>query len=333
VFIPKTGLLSVSDIRLMRWHDLPSAYRLAGRGSSFDTQFRLTAGAESLRRSLFANGKRTHSYILKQAPHAAGMGMLRYPAEGHHARLTYLAPDLAGDGDDTLWLALLDGLVKMAGKRGAVNLIAEVGEESEALEVFREGCFGIYARQVIWVREPSPVGEPEMALRLAHAADETAISSLYRALVPSLIRQVEPPPSAAGVCYLLERDAIPYGLVTIKRGKRGAFVEPYLHPEARSDTQAFINRALTLASAQRLPVYCRLRGFMSWLGAPLAESGFKPLVSEAVMVRHTAVRVQLQTPKTVSEVVLPSLPLSKCYSGTGGADDDSLFDGMANPGG
>jgi hypothetical protein len=302
----------VSDIRLMRWHDLPSAYRLAGRGSSFDTQFRLTAGAESLRRGLFANGKRMYSYILKQASRTAGLGMLRYPAEGHHARLAYLAPDLARDADDTLWLALLDGLVKMAGRHGAVNLIAEVGEDSQALEVFRESCFGIYARQVIWVREPAPVDGPEVKLRPAHAADEMAVSSLYRALVPSLIRQVEPPPSAAGACYLLERDTIPYGLVTIKRGKHGTFVEPYLHPEAQQDTRAFINGALKLAFAWRQPVYCRLRGFMSWLGAPLAGSGFEPLVSEAVMVRHTAVRLQLEVLKTVSEAVLPSVPISKC---------------------
>jgi hypothetical protein len=322
----------VSDVRLMRWHDLPSAYRLAGRGSSFDTQFRLTAGAESLRRSLFANGKQMHSYILKQGSRAAGMGMLRYPAGGHHARLAYLAPDLSGDGGDTLWLALLDGLVKMAGKRGAVSLIAEVGEESEALEAFREGCFGIYARQVIWVREPAPAGEPERALRLAHTVDEAAISSLYRALVPSLIRQVEPPPTAAGACYLLERGAIPYGLVTLRRGRNGAFIEPYLHPEAQPDTQAFINGALKLAFAQHQPVYCRLRGFMSWLGTPLAESGFEPLVSEAVMVRHTAVRLKLEALQTVSEAVLPSLPISKCYS-EGGAGDDALFDGVANPGG
>jgi hypothetical protein len=238
--------------------------------------------------------------------------MLRYSAGGQHARLAYLSPDLAGDGDETLWLALLDGLVKMAGRHGALNLIAEVGEESEALEVFRESCFGIYARQVIWVRKPAPADEPEVALRLARAVDETALSSLYRSLVPSLIRQVEPPPTSSGTCYLLERDASLYGLVTIKRGRHGAFIEPYLHPEAQQDTQTFINGALKLAFAQRQPVYCRLRGFMSWLGGPLAESGFEPLASEAVMVRHTAVRVPLEMLKPVSEGALPSVPLSEC---------------------
>ena len=301
----------MSDIRLMRWHDLPSALRLAGRGSSFDTQLRLTAGAESLRYRLLANGKHTYSYILKHTSRATGMGMLRYSAGGQHARLAYLAPDLARDADDTLWLALLDGLVKMAGMHGALNLIAEVGEGSEALEVFREGCFGIYARQVIWVRQPAPADEPEMPLRLARPADDTAISTLYRSLVPSLIRQAEPPPTAAGTCYLLEREASPCGLVTIKRGRQGAFIEPYLHPDARQDTQAFLNGALKLAFARRQPVYCRLRGFMSWLEGPLAELGFEPLTSEAVMVRHTTVRVPLEALKPVREGVLPSLPLSK----------------------
>jgi hypothetical protein len=141
--------------------------------------------------------------------------------------------------------------------------------------------------------------------------DEVAISSLYRSLVPSLIRQVEPPPSAAGTCYLLEPEASPCGLVTIRRGRQGAFIEPYLHPEARQGTQAFLNGALKLASARRQPVYCRLRGFMSWLDGPLAEMGFEPLASEAVMVRHTTVRLPLEVLKPVREGVLPSLPLSK----------------------
>jgi hypothetical protein len=284
----------MTDLRPLRWHDLPFAYRMAGRGTSFDTHLRLIAGADYLRHAQLTGNGRTQIYVLRRPRMGGGLASLYYPAGDHHARLGYLAPSLEAGANEDLWLRLLDGLARVAGQRGTFTIAAEVDECSSALEVLRRADFAIYARQGVWMRPPAPLQGPSLGLREANAAEIPGIQALYGALVPPLIRQVEPMPLAADRFYVLDGPDGLRAMVAAYRGARRAIAELYLHPEFDLEAQAVLNGALALLHAETHTLYFRLRRYMGWLDSPLEALGFNLDSSQAVMVRHMAARIKAQ---------------------------------------
>jgi hypothetical protein len=302
----------VTEVRPLRWHDLLFAYRLAGRGTSFDAQLNLTVGDNRLRQALLSSTGRASLYVLRRSGDG-GLGQLHYPASVQHARLAYLTPALDAGGDEGLWLSLLDGLTVMGGQRGVASITAEVSEDSYALELLRRADFAIYARQGLWMRSPGPVDSPVVSLRPARAGDEFAIQTLYGSLVPALIKQVEPPPSAADTRYVLDGDTQGLcALVAVYRGPRRVLVEIYLHPEVQDRARDIVGSALAVLRGNTNTIYCRLRRHMGWLGDALVELGFGQMASQAVMVRHTAARVTRPAfkPLHAAKGGLPTTPLT-----------------------
>ncbi|NDJ34303.1 MAG: hypothetical protein GYB64_06510 [Chloroflexi bacterium] len=284
----------MTDVRPLRWHDLPLAYRLAGHGVSFDTQLRITIGDDPLRQALLTSLGRTHIYVLRY-DEEGGLGQLHYPAQQSVARLAYIAPMLESAEDEGLWLSLLDGLAVAAGQRGAVNIIAEVDDDSPLMDILRRANFGVYARQELWRRTRHANGEPTGVLRPAHEADEIAMRVLYSELTSGLMRQVEPLSTVADAIYVMEgpqgRNHI-IGMVIEHRGVRRNMLEMYLSPAAGERADAFVREALALSANPDRPVYCRIRCKVAALGMSLSEHGFEPMASQAVMVRHTAARIK-----------------------------------------
>lgn len=284
----------MNDVRPLRWHDLPLAYRLAGHGVSFDTRLRLTVGDDPLRQALLTSLGRTTIYVLRKGDGGA-LGQLHYPAKHTSARLAYVAPDLEEGDDDTLWLTLLDGLARVAGERGSVNLIAEVDDDSPMLDVLRRANFGVYARQELWAHPTSPAAQPGNALlRPAADMDEPGMQTLYSELMPGLMRQVEPLAVDTDAAYVMDDGETGRIMVMVleHRGIRKTLIEIYMHPDVAELAYAVVNNALSLVHSDDQPVYCRLRSRLAPLGAALLEAGFEPVTTQAVMVRHTAARIR-----------------------------------------
>lgn len=276
-------------IRHLWIHDLPFVYRMVAQGISFDSRLNLTTGSDSLGQAVLTGLGRVHPYVLRRGAES-GYGVLHFPSGDQHAWLAYLAPSLENGASEALWLALIDGLTARAGAHGAVNLIAEVPETSSAFELLRRAGFATYERQEIWGRMPAPL-EHEGRPRLAELPDEPAMLGLYSAVVPALIKQVEPPPTNAHQVYLIEsRDSL-QGMIAAYRGLRASLIEPYLRPQAQNRFDLALRRALADLGAEQRPVYCRLRHHaLRW--APMLEDlNFVYLYSQAFMVRHTAARL------------------------------------------
>jgi len=161
------------------------------------------------------------------------------------------------------------------------------------LELLRYADFAIYAHQDLWLRQPAPVSGPVGELRPAQALDMPAVLALYSTLVPGLIKQAEPPPTAADLCYLAHRseDGIS-GMVAAWRGVRFALIEVYLRPEIQREARGIINAALLHLQADSRPVYCRLRRYIGWPDSLLDDLGFTHLATQAFMVRHLAARIK-----------------------------------------
>ncbi len=284
----------MTDIRPLRWHDLPLAYRLVGRGVSFDAHLRLIVGEDPLRHAQLTGSRRTQTYILRRAGEGNGLASLYYPAGDQHARLGFISPALEEGVEEGLWLNLLDGLAEAAGQRGTLTIAAEVDEYGPALEVLRRAGFAIYARQDMWVRPAAPLHGSSLILRKAQPGELAGVQSLYAALVPALIRQVEPVPVAASGIYVLDGCEGAGAMLTAFRCGRRVLAELYLHPEIDLEALAVINGTLAALHAGTCTVYFRVRRYMGWLGDSLQELGFRLESSQAVMVRHIAAPIRAQ---------------------------------------
>lgn len=284
---------------------------MVGQGISFDAEFRLTVGDDGLRQALLAGSGRTQVYVLRQS-NGGALGQLHFLEGDHHARLAYVAPLLEDDAGDRLWLCLLDGLAVMAGQRGVVTIIAEVDDTAPELELLRRAGFATYARQDIWLRSPAPVAPAELALRPAASAEEPVLMGLYGSIVPGLIKHVEPPPTIASELHVLDGARGAVGLMALYDGGQSALIEAYLASGVKLSPRAFLAAALVAAQADRRTICCRSREYMGCSADTLTEAGFTHLGGQAVMFRHTAVRVVHQSFQ-LKEKVNGGVPLPTSY--------------------
>ena len=281
----------MTRVRPLRWHDIPLAYRLAGHGTSFDTQLITTVGDDILYHALLTGLRRTQMFVMR-TPGVPTLGQLHYPPEQQSARLSYVAPALRHNGSEDAWLELFDGLSEMAGQRGIISLVAEVNEGLPEIEVLRRGQFGVYGRQSIWRRAPGPIGQEQAALRPARTADVMSMQGLYTTLIPGLLRQVEPSPMDTGDSYVLDGgNGGISGMVIGYRGLHASLIEIYLASSETTVMQPFLNAALANFDGAARPVYCRLR-YVEWLVGAMDEVGFEHVWAQVVMVRHMAAHIR-----------------------------------------
>jgi hypothetical protein len=83
----------------------------------------------------------------------------------------------------------------------------------------------------------------------------------------------------------------------LRAGKRGYLVRTLLHPDALEQVEALGRAALNLTILKPdLPVYFAVRQYEAGWPNVLPELGFAPLGSQALVVRHMAVRVRGKMP-------------------------------------
>jgi hypothetical protein len=100
---------------------------------------------------------------------------------------------------------------------------------------------------------------------------------------------------------VLDDDGEITAFVSLRRGPLGIWLEPYLHPEAFSLSEAALYTALNLIPDRNdRPVYVCVRRYQDWLQDILSRGAFEVVGSQAVMVKRLTVRV--------SEPMLKPLP-------------------------
>ena len=279
-------------IRSFDWRDVGLVKSLSDQGVCLDSETGLIRGSQPLPSALLAllmPGTGAPTLVWKNDSHAA-FGQLRHRFGDEQARVLYVAPgcEKAGDG----WRHLIDRLVVEAGGRGAHNLIAEVDENSREFEVLRAAGFAVYARQSVWkLAGALPAPASKVPLRAVNSGDLIGINTLYANIVPRLVQQVEPPPLHARGYVLEQKDEL-VAFLHIRRGSRGIWVEPYLHPEVDQLSEATLLTGLSLIpNEKQQPVYVCVRRYQNWLQDVLLKSGFAALGSQAVMVKRLTVRL------------------------------------------
>src|SRR5215208_4406461 len=128
---------------------------------------------------------------------------MQYAGGDRSARIVFLMPDNSLNQPELA--ELLESLAVRAGSWGAFHLLAEVEENSCAMEGLRRSGFSVYAWQGIWKYSPSGAVSAERSAhenggfqnreplwQPASSVDEIMIRNLYQSLVPPLVQSAEP---------------------------------------------------------------------------------------------------------------------------------------------
>lgn len=278
------------SVRHFDWRDFLALNRFRKQSVFLDSALVLTRGPMMVPGALlsyFASSMGIFTYVLNDD----GKGSLPVFGQFIHmmgspfSHLTFLAPDIALDLAEVP--VLLEHMMVESGERGALRLLADVDESSEAFETLRQCSFAIYSRQRIWQLTGFPDGGSQQATwRPATAQDEIPIRSLYNNLVPPLVQQAEPLATQhpKGMVYYEHGELIAF--VELKYGHRGIWAQPFVHPDAQDMARHFLELLGNVPNRRSRPVYICVRSYQSWLETAIEDLGAEAGPRQAVMVKQ-----------------------------------------------
>jgi hypothetical protein len=279
--------------------DLPTLYRHRNDAVALDTTRLLTSGNPLGAVGLMAylNPAR-HIYSAVANGGTPLFGGVIHTNGGTFAKLLYLAP--AADLAHPDLPPLIEHLVAEAGTWGALHVLAEVEERSEAYRALRKAGFSVYAWQRIWdmsalaqhpvrvAQHPRGVASPASNLKWRRSTDVDlpSMQSLYHQIVPALLHPIELAPQHADglICCA---DGM-RGYVDLALGMYGIVLTPLIHPEATEVGEKLAALPRDLPDRRSRPVYLCVRSYQAWLEPVLEDLGALPGNRQAVMVKHLA---------------------------------------------
>jgi len=207
------------------------------------------------------------------------------------AHFSFLTPDQAIE--PVGMSELVEYLVKRLGERKAQVLVADVDEKTTTFEVLRKLSFSIFARQRIWRIRSTPLnGVAALDWREMTSEDEFNIRKLYHAVVPTMVQQVESPPSNGMNRWVYYSEGELLGYADIIEGTAGVWVQPFIHPEMENVGLHLTSLVASLLPRTHRPVYVCLRSYQAGLSTFLEDLDAEVSASQAVMVRRLAAMVK-----------------------------------------
>jgi hypothetical protein len=234
------------------------------------------------------------------------------------AHFTFLAPDSAVDSPSLS--ALIEYLVTQLGERGAHCLVADVDERTYTYEALRHAGFSVYTRQQMWKVEKMPSSPAHSRpWRKADSSDEFAVRTLYSALVPGLVQQVEPDIWRRLRCHVYYHADGLLAFADYSTGPRGVWVQPFVHPETLQVASRLVDLLAAVPPRNGRPVYLCVRSYQGWLEHVLDELGAESGPRQAVMVKRMTAAIQqpaLKSLPSVSRTTEPTIPYSQTNAHT-----------------
>jgi hypothetical protein len=282
------------NIRPFDWRDITLLRGYIQRGLFLDSTRVLIHGRSVIPMGAFFSflGPSLHMYTYRcNQDLSSGLpliGQVTFTAGATYARLSFLAPEDAIEQPQLS--ALSDFMALQMGQLGAFHILADVDECSQVFELLHRAGFAIYARQRIWRLDNQPLGEQEPApWSPVKSSDAIGVRSLYCNVVPGLVQQVEPLPkkNLKGVVHYKEGDLLAF--VELKYGRKGIWVQPFIHPDAGDFDRALVNLLQNLPGRANRPLFVCVRSYQSWLVPAIEAMGAQPGPTQAVMVRHLTI--------------------------------------------
>jgi hypothetical protein len=298
----------MSGVRVFDLRDSLAVQKLIGRGVSLDSRTQLTQGLHVLRRAFLGNvlpDVRSETVMADRAGRTIGFAQMMHRRGAASANLRFIAPrEIFSDDAGT---ALIEELLRAAGRRRAQHILADAEEKSDAFSFLRRICFSVYAREEIWTAVPPfpQVATPPGVLRPLLDGDASSMQGLYCSLVPALVYQVEGLPRRWKGWMIYEEGEL-VGFFRIQSGRLGLWMEPFFHPEARRAADWIGGWLGGLPPERTDPVYVCVRSYQEWLGPILSDFGFSRFGRRAVLVRRVVIPVPVRESVTLPAVENPA---------------------------
>ena len=311
-------------IRTFDLRDVALVSQIEDRGTPLYAELALTRHPRPLQSALAGffslSGQGLRTYVLREDNEVSklcGLIQLRDRRDRKYSVITFIAPAVqVNHHTHEIWEHLLDYAAVHTGRLGVQHIIAEVPDESEAIEVLHHAGYAIYVRQDIYrLTKPRDTVLAEPLLRSCQSADEWGVHQLYHNTVPRLAQLADGAPrlyrSGAVRGYVLEDQQEIAAYLQVRRGPDGAWFSLLVHPRAEARAAAILEYGLSLFGKNwNVPIYCGVRRYQEWLSHPLESLGFVHHGSTVVMVKHLVSLVQESETAKVPALEKATAPLA-----------------------
>jgi hypothetical protein len=286
LFLEKANI----SVRSFAWHDILKFYRYRRQVLCTDSTHALTRG-NSIGPWAFIT-RLNPSVDVFTAVCLPGdgqpplIGQMKYTSGQRSARIVSLMPESALDQPHLP--DLLEMMASRAGACGAFHLLAEVDEDSSAMEGIRRAGFAVYGWQRIWQFRFPPENHRGGAgvWQPATSLDEIPIRNLYQSLVPPLVQSAEPLTARRPHGWVYHHDDEIMAYVEGIYGPRGIYLQPLIHPAVENVSQVV---SALLSQQPRIlnrPVYIAIRSYQAWLETVVGDLECQVGPRQALMVKH-----------------------------------------------
>lgn len=293
-------------IRTFDLRDLALVSQIENQGTPLYAELALTRHPRPLQSALAGffslSGHGLRTYVLREdndESKLCGLIQLRDRRDRKYSVITFVAPAVqVNHRTHEIWEHLLDHAAVQTGKLGVHHIIAEVPDESAAIEVLHRAGYAIYVRQdIYYLDRPRDTVLAEPLLRACQSSDEWGVHQLYHNTVPRLAQLADGAPrmyrSGAVRGYVLEDRQEITAYLQVRRGPDGAWFNLLVHPKAEARAAAIVEYGLSLfGSNWNAPIYCGVRRYQEWLSRPLESLGFEAHSSTVIMVKHLVSVIQ-----------------------------------------
>ncbi len=287
-------------IRFFDWRDLGDLHNLRNDITYLYNELYLTAGTLRIFNTLVTSlVPVSGTFTLVSNSSAVPIyGQVVHHMGDEHAYISFLAPASQLNNapeQTTCFFNLMENLIKIAGERGALRILADVEEDSPAFSLMHQLGYVVYSRQRVWRIPDSNVNNSvektalDQHWRRARQEDWIAIQSLYNNLVPGLVQKGAPAlceKPRGLVCY---QDSELTGYIEIHYGINGLYAWPFIHPNAYQLSYHLVTilRELPgLPSRISRPVYACVSQYQSWLENDLEANGAEAGPLQVLLVKH-----------------------------------------------
>lgn len=310
-------------IRPFGMRDLFLIGNLQKKGACLDPEIALTRPYSPLLAALSSyiliQEAATSTFLLEAIDQNSGLQgliQMRQRRGRPEADVIYLSPSFSTADAQTIWYRLLNHLCTQAGEQRIQRLFARLAEDAQEIETFQQVGFSPYTREDIF--RLKSLSEPhrrldEVVMRPQQAVDAWALQRLYARVAPRLVRQAESlgergwerssvdwPLRARSEGYVLEENGEIVSYLLFSGGRIGHWMRILLHPQAHDRADEVIQHGLAfLSQYPPCPIYCSVREYEGGLRPPLQDWGFEPFGSQAILVKHTTVRIKEPVRKLV----------------------------------
>ena len=279
--------------RKIIWKDLAALARFKNQKLVLDNSFQYVYNPGLFSSSLLslissASGFFTAVELTDSEDPSIFVGQLFQPVNSFSARLVFLAPN--DFNNHPAYGRVLSQLANTAGERGAMQIRAEVSDNSPEEELLYQAGFRSYAEQQIWKLPRRMVFGTGKKAWVPVTKDTIATAeAFYQRILHGQIQRVEPPPVSSDIQGLISwKDGKVVGFSAAQFGPRGILVDLLMAPEIDPIDEYLSALLFHLPYRDTRDVYLRVRSYQQQLSSALeranAEAGPK---QKAVVKRLT----------------------------------------------